>query len=281
MYTFDKYVKYKELKVETYNMFCANLNTELNNQLILFKYILDSLEYKKIDNLDTRHFMAIYKAIDSKNYEIAKKATREEKAIFSYAGLDPEERLSLLAVMMSRIKDYMIKIAVSSEEDFIATDRVAVLQKVTCMARFKFRVYVWKQRFHPVQAYGVIGIQRLYNQAAELMSKYATTSGEISVVNEALKVRYTAIDRIADEEVAGRSLADYQWITGKIYDKSNVLVGYSYEVRKPSIKEQCGYIVMYRSTATKEMVKAKVKQYPKKYPNVTLTSDNRLIIKNI
>lgn len=289
MITFDKYIKPDKLKVDTFKEFNKNPSTELSNQLKLFKYILDSLETSKIDNIDKQHFLAIYNAINKENFDIATKATREEKAILSYAGLSYRDRLELLAILSLNIRNYMIKAGVSLEKDFVCKQKQDTILVFTLNKRddtSRCKVYTWEQKFHPILAQSVIGIQTLYNRATALILTYihGTYSDESRLEAKAFKIDANTMNKLVNaetiEEKVIKGNEGINYITDKIYDDSNELIGYIVEARVKSSKSNLGYITTFRGTVAKEELKKQIKKYPNRYINATLTSDNRIIIKN-
>lgn len=288
MITFDKYIKPDKLKIDTFKEFNKDSATELSNQLDLFKYIIDSLEPSKIDNIDKQHFLAIYNAINKKNFDIATKATREEKAILSYAGLSYRKRIELLAILASNIRDYMIKAGVSLEESFVCKQKSDTILVFTLDKRddtSRCKVYTWEQRFHPVLAQSVIGIQTLYNRATALILTYihSTYKDEIGLKAKALEIDTDTLNKLVNAETIERKVVKsnegINYITDKIYDDSCKLIGYTVEARVKSSKSKSGYITTFKGTVTKEELKKQIKKYHNRYINATLTSDNRIIIK--
>lgn len=285
MITFDKYVKPDKLIAETFKEFNKDPSTELSKQLDLFKYIMDSLELSKIDNVDKQHFSAIYNAINKENFDIAKKATREEKAILSYAGLGIEDRLTLLAILSSSIKGYMIKAVISCEGDFKKHKHVVFKALDKKDDIFRYTIYTWEQRFHPVLAQAAIGVQTLYNRAAALLIEYEKlpTFKNIEIDSKALKINTNTMNKLVNAETIQRKVEKsnegINYITDKIYDESGKLIGYTVEARIPSSKSKPGYITTFRGTVNKAELKEQIKRYPNRYINATLTSDNRIVIK--
>lgn len=288
MITFDRYVKPDKLKVDTFKEFNKSSSTELSKQLKLFKYILDSLDKEKIDNIDKQHFLAIYNAINKENFDIATKATREEKAILSYAGLSYGKRIELLAILASNIRDYMIKACVSWEENFVCKQKSNTILVFTLDKRdntSRCKVYTWEQRFHPVLAQSVIGIQTLYNRATALILTYinGTYSDKSRLEAKAIEIDTDTMNKLVNaetiEEKVVKGNKGINYITDKIYDNSNELIGYIVEARVKSSKSNLGYITTFKGTVTKEELKKQIKKYPNRYINATLTSDNRIIIK--
>lgn len=287
MITFDKYVKADKLFTETIKEFKKNPSTELSNQLTLFKYILDSLEKSKIadvSTVDEQHILTIYSAIYKKNFEVATKATREEKAILSYASLTFERRLDLLAILLITIKDYMIKAAISSEKDFKKHDGYVYVALDEKDDIFHYTIYTWEQKFHPVLAQSAIRVQALYNRATELLIRYEELPEyhKSSITSKAFEIETDTMNSlIIAENIEGRvakSGEGINYITDKIYD-SGKLIGYTVEARIPSSNSRLGYKTAFKGTVTKEEIKRQIKKYPNRYINATLTSDNRIIIK--